>query len=53
VEVIQEHFVQQGVWIRPFMNRIYMMPPYISEEQHIDKLISAISSALEKYVCFQ
>ncbi|UAB69306.1 adenosylmethionine--8-amino-7-oxononanoate transaminase [Vibrio sp. SCSIO 43132] len=53
MEVIQEHFVQQGVWIRPFMNRIYMMPPYISEEQHVDKLISAISSALEKDSCFQ
>ncbi|WP_104399349.1 adenosylmethionine--8-amino-7-oxononanoate transaminase [Vibrio penaeicida] len=53
MESIQKHFVDQGVWIRPFMNRIYLMPPYISEPKHIEKLIGAISSALDIDSCFQ
>ncbi len=50
---IQEHFVQQGVWIRPFMNRIYLMPPYISQPEHIAQLIQSISTALEHDAYFQ
>lgn len=53
MESIQKHFVDHGVWIRPFMNRIYLMPPYISEPEHIEKLIGAISSALDLDSCFK
>ncbi|GAK84386.1 adenosylmethionine-8-amino-7-oxononanoate aminotransferase [Vibrio ponticus] len=49
---IQAHFVEQGVWIRPFGKLIYMMPPYISQAQHIKKLVAAIESALNKPGCF-
>ncbi|OLQ86232.1 adenosylmethionine--8-amino-7-oxononanoate transaminase [Vibrio ponticus] len=50
---IQANFVEQGVWIRPFGKLIYMMPPYISQAQHIEKLVAAIESALNKPECFQ
>lgn len=53
MESIQKHFVDHGVWIRPFMNRIYLMPPYISKPEHIEKLIGAISSALDLDSCFK
>ena len=46
MEKIQAHFVDQGVWIRPFGKLIYMMPPFISEPEHITKLVNAIDSAL-------
>lgn len=46
MEKIQVHFVDQGVWIRPFGKLIYMMPPFISEPEHITKLVNAIDSAL-------
>lgn len=46
MEKIQAHFVEQGVWIRPFGKLIYMMPPFISQPEHITKLVNAIDSAL-------
>jgi adenosylmethionine-8-amino-7-oxononanoate aminotransferase len=52
MEVIQKHFVEQGVWIRPFGRLIYMMPPYISQPEHIERLVGAISGALDKPDCF-
>jgi len=46
MEKIQAHFVKQGVWIRPFGKLIYMMPPFISQPEHITMLVKAIDSAL-------
>nr|WP_086938283.1 adenosylmethionine--8-amino-7-oxononanoate transaminase [Thaumasiovibrio occultus] len=45
---IQAHFVEKGVWIRPFGKLIYMMPPFISSHDHLCQLVDAIDSALEK-----
>ncbi|UPR30621.1 adenosylmethionine--8-amino-7-oxononanoate transaminase [Vibrio crassostreae] len=53
METIQAHFVEQGVWIRPFGKLIYMMPPFISEPEHIEKLVSAIDKALQRSACFK
>ncbi|MEK6215329.1 MAG: adenosylmethionine--8-amino-7-oxononanoate transaminase, partial [Vibrio fluvialis] len=52
MEVIQALFVQHGVWIRPFGRLIYMMPPFISEPQHLDQLIQAVEAALQSQECF-
>lgn len=48
MEKIQAHFVEQGVWIRPFGKLIYMMPPFISQPEHITTLVNAIDSALNE-----
>lgn len=39
----QKYFVDHGVWIRPFRNLIYIMPPYIINEEDLRTLISAIT----------
>ncbi|MCW8344946.1 adenosylmethionine--8-amino-7-oxononanoate transaminase [Vibrio sp. ZSDZ65] len=52
MEVIQQHFVDSGVWIRPFGRLIYMMPPYISQPEHIAKLVQSIKAALDNDQCF-
>lgn len=52
MEVIQQHFVDCGVWIRPFGRLIYMMPPYISTREQVNQLIDAIESALNHQTCF-
>ncbi|KMT64920.1 adenosylmethionine--8-amino-7-oxononanoate transaminase [Catenovulum maritimum] len=43
---IQAFFVEQGVWIRPFGKLIYLMPPFISQQQDVKKLANAIQAWL-------
>ena len=43
---IQQAFVDAGVWIRPFGNLIYLMPPYIIEEHELTMLTDAIFDIL-------
>ncbi len=45
---LQQFFVSQGVWIRPFGRLIYLMPPYIISPEALDKLVNAIGAALEQ-----
>ncbi len=52
MENIQALFVEHGVWIRPFGKLIYMMPPFISEPAHIEKLVNSIEAALQNEHCF-
>jgi adenosylmethionine-8-amino-7-oxononanoate aminotransferase len=39
--------VEQGVWIRPFKNLIYIMPPYIIEPDDLSQLTTAIGKIIE------
>jgi len=39
---ITKAFLEQGVWVRPFMNLIYIMPPYIITNEELNTLINAI-----------
>ncbi|WP_282064175.1 adenosylmethionine--8-amino-7-oxononanoate transaminase [Vibrio rotiferianus] len=52
METIQALFVEHGVWIRPFGKLIYMMPPFISKPEDIEKLVNAIDAALQRQDCF-
>ncbi|MEZ9133148.1 adenosylmethionine--8-amino-7-oxononanoate transaminase [Vibrio breoganii] len=47
MEKIQAHFVEQGVWIRPFGRLIYIMPPYIIKPDELQRLIEAIENAVQ------
>lgn len=44
---IQAFFVSQGVWIRPFGQLIYLMPPYIITPEQLKQLTSAIRQAID------
>ncbi|MFY8274913.1 adenosylmethionine--8-amino-7-oxononanoate transaminase [Pseudoalteromonas sp. SSDWG2] len=46
VAKIQRFFVDNGVWIRPFGKLIYLMPPFVSSEDDINALCSAIYKAI-------
>ncbi|MDX7988316.1 adenosylmethionine--8-amino-7-oxononanoate transaminase [Xenorhabdus sp. 12] len=48
VASLQRHFVQQGVWIRPFGRLIYLMPPYVIQSEQLSKLTTAIVSAINE-----
>lgn len=46
VASLQRHFVQHGVWIRPFGRLIYLMPPYIIQTEQLAKLTKAIAGVI-------
>lgn len=46
VSKLQNQFVKHGVWIRPFGNLIYLMPPYVLESADLTRLTAAIGPAL-------
>jgi len=48
VRKLQEKIVSQGVWLRPFRNLIYTMPPYIIDKVGLEKICNAINNALRE-----
>ena len=39
---IQQAFVDEGVWVRPFGKLIYLMPPYVIQDDELSQLCQAI-----------
>ena len=39
---LQQQFVDLGVWVRPFANLIYIMPPYVISSAQLTKLTQAM-----------
>ena len=46
VATLCDYFVGQGVWIRPFRNLLYLIPPYIIHTEQLTRLTAAIRSAI-------
>jgi adenosylmethionine-8-amino-7-oxononanoate aminotransferase len=44
-----DHFMQQGVFLRPLGNTIYILPPYVISEEELEKIYKSIELALEKF----
>lgn len=44
---LQKYFIDQGVWIRPFKNIIYIMPAYTISFDELSYLIQAIEKAIK------
>lgn len=45
---LPEFIVDQGVWIRPFRNLIYIMPPYVINSEDLRLLTSAMGRMLDE-----
>lgn len=41
--VIQPQFVDAGIWVRPFGKLVYLMPPYIIDDNDLATLTAALS----------
>ena len=46
VSALQELFVDAGVWIRPFSDLIYLMPPLVIDSDDLGRLTTAIGVGL-------
>ena len=42
MQKIIPEFVKRGVWIRPFGKLVYLMPPYITNDDDLNLLTKAI-----------
>ncbi len=49
VKDLQQFFVKRGVWIRPFANLIYIMPPYIIKTDELKLLTDSLVQAAEVF----
>ena len=47
VAALQKMFVEAGVWIRPFNDLIYLMPPLVIDSDDLHRLTTAIGRALD------
>ena len=45
--VIQQRFVERGVWVRPFGRLVYVMPPYCISDSDLALLCKAICEVVE------
>ncbi|RMG31012.1 MAG: adenosylmethionine--8-amino-7-oxononanoate transaminase [Gammaproteobacteria bacterium] len=42
MHVLPGRFVERGVWVRPFRNLVYVMPPFVMEDDDLERLTAAI-----------
>jgi adenosylmethionine-8-amino-7-oxononanoate aminotransferase len=43
---LRQRFVEHGVWIRPFGDVVYLMPPFVIGERDLETLIRAVHAVL-------
>ncbi|MET3963915.1 adenosylmethionine-8-amino-7-oxononanoate aminotransferase [Marmoricola sp. OAE513] len=48
VRRVTEAALARGVWVRPFRNLVYSMPPYVTSEEDLRTITTAIVEAVEE-----
>ena len=49
IERMQAAFVAEGIWVRPFGRLVYIMPPYIINEEELHVLCRGLLHVIAKY----
>jgi adenosylmethionine-8-amino-7-oxononanoate aminotransferase len=47
VFALRPRFVEEGVWIRPFKDIVYLMPPLVISDEELDTLTRAVRTVLK------
>lgn len=47
---IQKLFIKRGLWLRPFGKLVYVMPPYMMNDNDLQQLTSGMVAAIKEYV---
>jgi adenosylmethionine-8-amino-7-oxononanoate aminotransferase len=47
VAAVQETVMRHGVWLRPFRNLIYTMPPYVTDPADLERITTAMLAAAQ------
>jgi len=42
-------FIKEGVWVRPFLNLVYIMPPFVITKEELTHLTTAIFNVIKAY----
>ena len=42
-------FIREGVWVRPFLNLVYIMPPFVITKEELTHLTTAIYNVVKEY----
>jgi adenosylmethionine-8-amino-7-oxononanoate aminotransferase len=48
LEALRARFVEHGVWVRPFGDVVYLMPPLVIGAEDLDRLMAAVGSVLRE-----
>jgi len=47
IEALRRRFIEHGVWIRPFGDVVYLMPPLTIDQGDLATLLAAIPRVIE------
>ena len=42
-------FIEKGIWVRPFLNLVYIMPPYITSSEALTQITQAIYDVVKEF----
>ena len=48
MSVVQPAFVEEGIWIRPFGELVYTMPPYVIGEADLRAITRGIHAVVQR-----
>ncbi len=48
VRALRPRFVERGVWVRPFKDIVYLMPPFVIDDEDLGVLMNAVYEVLSE-----
>ena len=53
LEWMTKKFIDKGIWIRPFLNLVYIMPPYITSSEELTQITEAIYDVVKEFAAYR